>query len=254
MREWYYLDNETKTGPVPEGLLRAKLARGELDQKTWVWTEGMPGWQPVALVEGLSDGNVPEYTPPSPDGRLPDPAARDAETWFLHISVARLLVMTYLSYGLYQVYWCYRNWRYLQLRDGERISPFWRAYFGIFWMHDLLGRIRRDWKLATTCPPTFPNSALASTWVVLPFLALPSRLLGETASGVIVLAFATIMPLCLVPVQVAINRANRAREPRPRMSPWTWGQWACLGYGVVVFGLMMAEAVLKVMAERGGGR
>jgi len=51
MTQWYYvnIDNQ-RQGPVPADILREKLERGELNQQTLVWCEGMVEWQPISQV------------------------------------------------------------------------------------------------------------------------------------------------------------------------------------------------------------
>ncbi len=99
---------------------------------------------------------------------------------FLHISVTRLILMSVASVGLYEVYWIYKNWKYIKEREGLRIRPFWRGVFGVFFCHSLLWRIKEDKAASALIEPSFWVH-LATGWVILtilteyigPFVSIP---------------------------------------------------------------------------------
>jgi len=37
--------------------------------------------------------------------------------------------MSFMTLGIYEFYWFYRNWSYIRNRDSVSIRPFWRAFF-----------------------------------------------------------------------------------------------------------------------------
>lgn len=47
-RMWYYIHENTQKGPVAQDELMRLLQQGSIQQDTYVWTEGMGDWQPVA--------------------------------------------------------------------------------------------------------------------------------------------------------------------------------------------------------------
>ena len=86
---------------------------------------------------------------------------------FLYIPVARLVLLSIVSFGLYEAYWIYKNWSYIKERDGLNIMPFWRGVFGLFFCHSLLRRIYEDKEARVVQPPSFSAGGLATGWVVL---------------------------------------------------------------------------------------
>lgn len=52
---------------------------------------------------------------------------------FLNIPVSRLVWVSILSFGFYPIYWFYYNWNAIKKVTGEKMSPFWRGVFSIFW-------------------------------------------------------------------------------------------------------------------------
>lgn len=57
------------------------------------------------------------------------------------VSTKKMVVMSLLTFGIYEIYWFYRNWRAIHLQEGKKLSPFWRAFFSVFWCYSLFKRI-----------------------------------------------------------------------------------------------------------------
>jgi len=49
--------------------------------------------------------------------------------------------MSICTFGVYELYWCYKNWQRIKERAREDLSPFWRAFFAPFWGFSLFERI-----------------------------------------------------------------------------------------------------------------
>lgn len=45
------------------------------------------------------------------------------------------------TFGLYGLYWFYKNWQRIRDRNGESLSPFWRAFFAPLWSFSLFRRV-----------------------------------------------------------------------------------------------------------------
>ena len=48
-----------------------------------------------------------------------DALAGSQEPLFLYISVTRLILMSVASVGFYEAYWIYKNWKYINEREGR---------------------------------------------------------------------------------------------------------------------------------------
>ena len=66
-----------------------------------------------------------------------------AQPVFFPVSVSKLLVMFVCTFGLYQYYWFYQNWKLEQARSRKKMIPFWRAVFAVGWAQPLFDRIAR---------------------------------------------------------------------------------------------------------------
>lgn len=156
---------------------------------------------------------------------------------FLYISVTRLVVMSIVSCGLYEVYWIYRNWLYVKERDNLMIRPFWRGVWGIFYCHGLLRRIHEDNEARSVQMPSFSPNGLATGWVV---LMLISRALDRAPSiGASIIAILIPSFLCLVPVQKYVNSVTERRSPGQPYYSWSLGHIVCLVIGIIIWALLL---------------
>ena len=57
------------------------------------------------------------------------------------IDVNKFVILSILSFGLYQVWWIYKSWRFFQQKDRLDIMPAVRALFSIFFLIPLFHRI-----------------------------------------------------------------------------------------------------------------
>ncbi len=185
MRQWYFIVDHQQTGPVPEVELRARLAGGRLEQRTWVWTEGMSAWTMVTTA------------------------------------------------GLFQAEWIEGNWNRMRARDRDDMRPGWRNGFLIFRLPILLKRIRHDALLQAACPPTFSPAILTTAWAVLMVAGFAAMLVERRHLLEIFGATMFTSSLCLLPVQAAVNRANRARTPRPRETRVPLEYWLSMAWVMV---------------------
>jgi hypothetical protein len=165
----------------------------------------------------LADTPAPSWEP------QPQPA-------FFAASPVKVAVMSLCTLGLYQFYWFYMHWRQVRARTQESISPFWRAFFAVFWCYQLFHRIR-------THNPTSPAASLAAgplavAWIV-------PHLVWNLPNPYGLLGFLSIF--ALLPVQAAANAVNMelapTHVPNSRFTAWNWA-------GVVLGGPLLLLALL----------
>lgn len=63
---------------------------------------------------------------------------------YFPVSEGKLITLYLLSFGLYGVYWFYKNWALQQPRMSKKIFPMMRAIFSIFFTHSLFRRINKS--------------------------------------------------------------------------------------------------------------
>lgn len=58
------------------------------------------------------------------------------------ISLNKFLVLSFITFGLYQVWWTFKVWKFFIQKDGINIMPAFRALFSIFFNYALFKRIQ----------------------------------------------------------------------------------------------------------------
>ncbi|RKY84916.1 hypothetical protein DRQ11_10825 [candidate division KSB1 bacterium] len=156
---------------------------------------------------------------------------------FLRIPVSRLIFLSITSFGFYEAYWIYKNWRYIKERDGLNIRPFWRGVFGIFFCHSLLRRIHEDKEARSIQLPIFSPGGLATGWVI---LIIVSNIVSH-APGIVASIISAFIPsfLCLVPVQNYINSVEEKHSPGQGFYGWSSGHIVCLVIGIIIWALLL---------------
>lgn len=239
MATWHIARNSEQQGQLGEAEILRRLAEGSLTGKDLCWREGMATWLPLSAVMDAA-GSLPG---PAPTAVAESDAVEELPPLFLHMSVTKLIVMSVLTFTLYEFYWIYRNWAYVKARDELDISPFWRSWFGLFHLHGLLRRMFLDKEARQTQSPSFSPNNLATGWVVMVimsnFVSLADTVWAVVASALIP-SF-----LCLVPVQRYVNEVTALRSPGRAFSRWTRGETIVSIICVVIWALVLIGAVLE---------
>ena len=71
-----------------------------------------------------------------------NPAQPPVAPHFFTASPLKLVVMSICTFGIYEVYWFYKNWKLIKERTGQKISPFWRAVFSPLWAYSCFKEIK----------------------------------------------------------------------------------------------------------------
>ena len=149
------------------------------------------------------------------------------------VGPAKLVVMSVVTLGLYQVFWFYQNWRQVRDVHGEDIWPVPRAIFSVIFCFSLFRRLEDEAALRGQVDA--PSPALHAVAFFL--LTLASRL--PVPWGLI--ALASVVPL--VPFQRAANaialQAAPGTDPNTTFSGLNW-------VGIVVGGLFLLLALAAV--------
>jgi len=83
-------------------------------------------------------------------------------------SPIKFIAMSLCTFGIYELYWSYKNWRFIKDRDGLEIMPFWRAFFYPLWHYSLLTELNKTLK-SEVLSIGFVRGSLAACVLVLNF-------------------------------------------------------------------------------------
>jgi hypothetical protein len=188
-------------------------------------------WLPEALDaaraelqrRGVDTGTIHIGPPPIPDG----------QPVFFAVSPLKLVLMSTVTFGIYEIYWFYKNWKLIKQRTESSIMPFWRAFFGVFFCYSCFREVK---DVAASRGVSFPSSPgmLAAGWIIL-------TLLWRLPDPYWFVCF--LAPLMLMPVQNAINRLNAVvapnHSPNSRFSAWNI-------VGLVVGGILFVFCIIGI--------
>lgn len=225
-------------GPYPLDTVNNYLASGWLHPGDQAWYEGAPEWMTLAEVPGV-------VIPPLADA---EPAEKRSE--YHHVATWKFAILAFLTLGFYELYWFYRNWKFIKQRDGSDIWPFWRAVFSLIWIFPLAKDIGQH----PARPMASSGAGIASAYLV---LAISWKLPDPGW----LLSLFTVVPLCFLVRQIdSINLANGSRSPYfarfgvgPVIASFVGGAFLFLAVAPIV-GWMVPEGVVAGEDLRGKDR
>jgi hypothetical protein len=152
----------------------------------------------------------------------------ERQTPFFAVSTHKFVVMSLTTFGLYTVYWVYRQWKRFVER-GDVLSPFWRTFFMLVTNYALFARVRARAR-EDRVPIDWLPSILGSFYLT---LTLTFRLPDPWW----MLTLLSFLPI--IPVQRTIDRVNAMHLPElPNRGYSGWNI-----FGIVVGGLLLILAV-----------
>ncbi|MFC5436046.1 hypothetical protein ACFPME_05715 [Rhodanobacter umsongensis] len=170
----------------------------------------------------------PYQAPATPLEELEQPG----ELVFFPVSVVKLLVLSLCTFGLYEIYWFYKNWQLVKRRENSNIIPVMRSLFGVLFCYSLFEKVSDQAKNAGT--GSIAAGLLAAGWIVLTILwRLPDPYWLVTFLAV----------LFMLPVQQAINAINSqaapGHDPNRTFSGWNIA-------AVIIGGLFFVLALVGI--------
>ena len=129
------------------------------------------------------------------------------------LPVAKLLVFHIATFGLFELYWMYRQWRGLRDYDRVRMHPFWRAWFSVLFAYSLFRDV--DVRSREAQLPSIPVGFFAAMYII-GSLASNSSTLTSDGTIMIITELLSMVPVLLV--QDAMNRHIRHCDPDADMN------------------------------------
>jgi hypothetical protein len=241
--EWFVTNGEWRMGPLAIDDLVEVLGREHAPGSLLVWKTGLETWTRPELVSelttaaarptrrvarpadgaGAGAGVVVGAGAGTPFGAGVGGAAPLAAPWF-RVGTAKLLLMCVVTFGVYEIYWFYQQWRHVQ-RRGERVHPALRTLFAGLFCYALFRRVSQD--ATERGIARAPSAVLCAAAFIA--LAVTVRLPDPWST----LSLLQLLPLALVQraASAAALAAVPGADPNTRLTPINW-----LG---VAFGVML---------------
>lgn len=146
---------------------------------------------------------------------------KNNESFYFPISIFKLCVMHFITFGWYKCYWWYQNWRYIKLRDNNKSYPFLRCIFPVFFYDNFLDEINqtnRAHKIAgikyTDLLTDYYIFILVGFIAISLLSSIYNSLILHTSRYIVANLLSTIFLMMVIvifiPPQLAINRLNRS--------------------------------------------
>lgn len=197
------------------------------------------------------------------NGRLPPEAdPPDAEEpAFFTVSESKLLNMYILSFGLYGIYWFYKNWKLQQRFMDKKIYPLIRGFFSIFFVHSLFSRIKNR-AAGLETEENFNPGLLASLYVatfvldvLLDGINANTTLLYGVSNSLLTafsLAMFFISAYPLLKAQALINRIN-GDILGFQNNRYSLSNYALMAFGVLLWLMFALGFLAESLGFVGGG-
>ena len=164
---------------------------------------------------------LPTDTPQAEESMIPvlenDAFTDEDQPRYFPVSEGKLMTLYILSFGLYGVYWFYKNWKLQEPMMDKKIYPVWRAIFSIFFTHALFRRINqsashldKQHRFNANALATFFVAAIVISNILENLSGNSSVLLNISGNSIII--FSLILFLAstypILKVQATVNRIN----------------------------------------------
>ncbi len=80
------------------------------------------------------------YLPPK--SAVQTEASTSSEAYFFAVSPIKLTLMSFCTFGLYELFWFYKNWVIIRERTGKNLLAFVRAFFAPIWAYSCFKHIK----------------------------------------------------------------------------------------------------------------
>ncbi len=167
--------------------------------------------------------DIAHVPPPIPSSETPEVEP----VLFYPVVRWKFILLSVVTFGLYELYWCYRNWCFVKESTRPEIRPFWRAVFAPLWLYSLQKAI----------DDTAPKNRI----ILLALAYFLLAMLSELPEPYWLLSMFTFVPL--LPVLSLVNGINADPEIRAASNYSRFGWKHCLV--TLVGGLFVLSTVLS---------
>jgi multisubunit Na+/H+ antiporter MnhG subunit len=171
----------------------------------------------------------------APSEKTPDQSKKSVQIKFFSISLPKLYLLSVITFGFYDIYWFYKNWDAIKKAEEQKMSPFWRAVFRIFYAWSLFKKVDHATK-EQGYKDLYPSGRLATIYVILLLIGSAlARYPGYDLSiGVAAILVVLLGALPLLPIQKAMNYSNSRIEGNDGQQKLGVGEVIVIIIGVII--------------------
>lgn len=154
----------------------------------------------------------------------------EADITYFYVPDSRLVILSILSFGLYELIWFYKNWKEISEKSETKMSPFWRSVFSVFFCFHFFKQIH-----ASAENKGYHKKQSDGILAVVYIVILMTYRLPDPFSLISTFTF-----LPLLTINQAIKFNNHAIDGEQTVHPWHWSEivLALLGGFLWVVGVL----------------
>jgi hypothetical protein len=176
---------------------------------------------------------------PRPPELLAKSINRNDRSVFFIVSPLKLVVMSIVTFGFYELFWFYKNWHYVQEHTKKHEFPLINSIFRMFTYYYLMVEIRRAGAAQQkSCP--FSSALLAVCYAALIACGALSKFWPVIA------LVGLLSPLALVPVQKYVNDMLNSESSKAINSRFGVANWIA----IVIGGALALIGIIGILTGR----
>lgn len=130
------------------------------------------------------------------------------------VPTGKFILLSVITFGIYELVWFYRNWNLLKEDKGLKISPFWRAFFAPFFAGSIAGHLQKYLKEKDSPCDYSPGMIGLSYFIIFILWRLPDPYW--------LISFFTFIPM--LPLVNAMNSYWQKEEKNLALKNFNWWQ------------------------------
>ena len=135
---------------------------------------------------------------------------------YFSTSSLKLFIMSICTFGLYELYWCYKNWVHIKEKKKLEIMPFWRTFFAPLWLYSLMTHLQDEIN-DTKIPIVLHAGLLAALYFIMQLLLR----LPDPYWLICYLSFVFLLPANTAILRLNENSATDVK-PNDKIQGWNW--------------------------------
>lgn len=168
---------------------------------------------------------------------------------YYNTSISKIIILSICTFGIYELYWMYKNWKIIKSHSGKKIHHFARTWFSIFFCFPLFKIIILSIKRKN---PEIGCSAgiLATMWIFFCLCGYVSSKYEHWSAQVLFgISFLSLVPIVILQKKINIYNASIDQQYKINQK-FTGGSIALVTIGGLVlilylFGIFMPSDTLR---------
>ena len=230
---------------MEEGQLRSTLRQKTKQELQDIWVENKRHEWPEGAFNIIKEELIAKGVKP-PAQKNPEESMlkgrdyrKDVGQPFFAVTPKKLIVMAFFTWGFYEIYWFYRNWKFLKEKHDFKVSPLARGIFGPLFCYSLF-KIVREYSEQHQLKTGIKEGVLATCYILMIITyKLPSP-------------FDLISSFSFIPlltVQRSINNLGQRLSPQT-LADSRFNGWNI--FGIVIGSLLWILVILGIMFPETG--